>query len=491
MGSVATDEVDEAVVEGLWRDDPLVRLLARQVKIHGARVAELETANADLTVQVARLAERVKRLQGKLDGARREAKRQAAPFSKGTKTQEPKRPGRKSGAEYGTRARRKPPPADRVDEHVDVPVPDDCPDCGGQVRLDRVVEQFQEEIVPARTRIRCYHIALGRCTGCRRRVRGRHPDQTSTALGAAGTMLGPVAKAYAAWLHVGLGVAMSKTARILQGLGGLTVTPGGLHTALHGVAGDAATTYQQLIATVRASPAVASDETGWRINGDKAWLWAHVGDGVTVYDITTGRGYPEAARVLGADFAGVIERDGWAPYRKFQHASHQTCVAHLLRRTREMIGDALAGQARKPHQLRTILRDALIVREQHLTGEDLAAAVAELRARIDLFCASSPTHPPNRRLVGHVTNEADHLLTFLTTPGVQATNWRAEQAIRPAVVNRKNWGGNNSWQGAGTTAVIASILRTAHQQHLDPIAVLAHIQTSGLPPADLRMARSP
>lgn len=27
------------------------------------------------------------------------------------------------------------------------------------------------------------------------------------------------------------------------------------------------------------------------------------------------------------------ERDGWAPYRRFTHAKHQTCHAHLLKRT--------------------------------------------------------------------------------------------------------------------------------------------------------------
>ncbi|CAN5478067.1 hypothetical protein BH23ACT9_BH23ACT9_30360 [soil metagenome] len=78
---------------------------------------------------------------------------------------------------------------------------------------------------------------------------------------------------------------------------------------------------------MRASAAVAADETGWRINGDKAWLWAHVGDAVTAYAITTGRGYADAEQILGADFAGVIERDGWASYRKFSTAEHQTCVA--------------------------------------------------------------------------------------------------------------------------------------------------------------------
>lgn len=489
MGSAGVEQTDRAVADGLFSDDPLVRLLARQVQVSNDRAAELEAVNDRLTVENARLSERLKRLQGKLDGARRAAKRQAAPFSKGTKTSDPKRPGRKAGEAYGPRARRRPPPPDRVDEVIDVPAPECCPGCGSGVVVTGVGSQWQEEIIPARTRVRRYDIQLGRCTGCRRSVRGRHADQTSDALGAAGVMLGPVAKAHAAMLHVELGIPMSKTARILASLGGLDVTPGGLHTALHRVAATAATTYQQLIATVRTSPAVASDETGWRIGGNPAWLWVHTSTDVTVYDIAAGRGYDHAARILGEDFAGVIERDGWAPYRRFTDAAHQTCLAHLLRRCREMIEDSIAGQARIPHQLRRLLKDALQVRDDGLAGDDLAAAIATLTARIATFCAANPTHDPNRRLVGHIRNERDHLLTFLTTPGVQATNWRAEQAIRPLVVNRKNWGGNLTRHGADTTMILGSVLRTARQQHHDPAAVLAAIQTGR--PAGLRLARSP
>ena len=44
--------------------------------------------------------------------------------------------------------------------------------------------------------------------------------------------------------------------------------------------------------------------------------------------IRLGRGFDEAAAVLGADFAGVLVRDGWAPYRQFTAAAHQTCLAH-------------------------------------------------------------------------------------------------------------------------------------------------------------------
>jgi transposase len=55
---------------------------------------------------------------------------------------------------------------------------------------------------------------------------------------------------------------------------------------------------------------------------------------------------------------------------------------------------------------------------------------------------------------------------------VQATNWRAEQAIRPAVVTRKVWGGNRTWAGADAWQVLASVLRTASQQDRDPIELL-------------------
>ena len=185
----------------------------------------------------------------------------------------------------------------------------------------------------------------------------------------------------------------------------------------------------------------------------------------------------------------MIERDGWAPYRRVTHAAHQSCLAHLLRRCREMIGDSIAGQARIPHQLRRILNDALAARDDALAGDELADAITELQARIARFCAATPTHDPNRRLVGHIRNEQAHLLTFLTTPGVQATNWRAEQAIRPLVVNRKNWGGNLTRRGADTTMILGSVLRTARQQHHNPLAVLTAIQTGQ--PAGLRLARSP
>jgi transposase len=89
--------------------------------------------------------------------------------------------------------------------------------------------------------------------------------------------------------------------------------------------------------------------------------------------------------------------------------------------------------------------------------------------------AGATRYPPNRRLLDHLAREREHLFTFLRMPGVQATNWRAEHAILPAVVCRKAWGGNRTWAGATTWQTLSSVLRTASQQGHDPVELLARL----------------
>jgi transposase len=83
--------------------------------------------------------------------------------------------------------------------------------------------------------------------------------------------------ALAAWLSKSLGIAAAKVARLLGQLG-ITVTAGGVIQAVARAARRAQPTYQALIEGVRASPVVAPDETGWRVAGRRAWLWAFVGE---------------------------------------------------------------------------------------------------------------------------------------------------------------------------------------------------------------------
>src|SRR5574341_2622551 len=121
---------------------------------------------------------------------------------------EPKKPGRKAGADYGRHACRRVP--QRIDESILVPLPEPCPHCGGAVAFQRTEAQYQEEIV-RRTLVRRFDIAVGQCQRCGRHVQGRHPWQTSDALGAAAVQLGPEALTLAALLNKQMGLSLGHT----------------------------------------------------------------------------------------------------------------------------------------------------------------------------------------------------------------------------------------------------------------------------------------
>jgi transposase len=220
---------------------------------------------------------------------------------------------------------------------------------------------------------------------------------------------------------------------------------------------------------------VSPDETGWRVGGHLQWLWAFATPTTTVYRIQPGRGFDEAAAVLGREFAGVLVRDGWAPYRQFTEATHQTCVAHLLRRSRLLLADH--PRATFVRDVGRVLRRALTLRDRHRAGRvsdwGLAVARGHLINRLaDRLGRASPI-PEVDRFARHLTREFVAIWGFLFDPSIDATNWRAEQAIRPAVVTRKVCGGNRSWTGAETQQILTSVIRTATQRTLNPHAVLA------------------
>ena len=162
-----------------------------------------------------------------------------------------------------------------------------------------------------RPRVRHFDIEVGHCSQCRRRIQGRHALQTSDALGAARAQLGPGVVALVVELHTHGGMPLAKVADLLQTRFGLHVTPGGLANLLHRAARDARPAYEALREQVRNSPVVTADETGWRVGALGHWLWAAVTPTTTVYAICAGRGFDDAQAVLGADFAGVLVRDGW------------------------------------------------------------------------------------------------------------------------------------------------------------------------------------
>jgi transposase len=87
----------------------------------------------------------------------------------------------------------------------------------------------------------------------------------------------------------------------------------------------------------------------------------------------------------------------------------------------------------------------------------------------------------NRRLARHPGRERDALFTFLYCPGLEGTNWRAGQAIRPMVAAHKVWGGNRTLAGAHTQSVLLSVLQTCRQQHRPALPLLDRLLRSPRP----------
>jgi transposase len=453
---------------------------------------ELLQENAELRRVVGEQQRRIEQLEKLLEELRRKGKRQAAPFSKGKPKSDPKPPGRKPGRKYGRRASR--PRPDKIDQTIEVDCPLFCDACHGRVHLVGKESQFQIDLPAIRTWTIEFVLHYGQCTQCGRRAIGRHPLQSSQAVGVAGVQIGPGVVALATYLNKVGGLSYGKIVALLAQMAGLKVSRSALCRALLRTAAKSQPIYEELVEAIRGSPVVYPDESGWRIGGQSAWLWVFTNRHETVYRIERGRGFAEAAEVLGKDYAGVLVVDGWAPYRRFEEATQQTCLAHLLRRCEELLETAQGGAGWFPRQVQEILRAALAVRDRREAGtissQGVRIAKGRLQARMDRLLAGRITHAGNRRFAKHLRLHRNDLFIFLDREDIEATNWPAEQAIRPAVVNRKSCGGNRTARGAEAQAVLMSLLRTGQQQGLNVLSVVDALLRSPHSPSygDLQMA---
>lgn len=424
----------------------------------------------------ARLQARIVDLEARLEEAQRAGKRQAAPFSKGAPKRHPRRPGRKPGSAYGQRASR--PQPQQFDETIEVPCPMEC-SCGGAVERERVEEQFQTDIPPVRPKVTRFRVHIGCCLRCGRRWQGHDSRQASDALGAANNQIGPNALILATHMNKVLGVPYGKIVHFFAVAFGLVLGRATLVRAIVRIGHRAECLYREIIVIVRQSEVVYGDETGWRISGQKAWLWALVAETATVYRIARSRGFDVPAELLGADYDGLLGRDGWAPYDHFVRALHQQCLQHFDRRAKNLEEVATGSAVRFPRAVQALVAAAFAVRDRRdegaYTPAGLPIAVGHLKAQLQDLLEWRLSHPQNRKLQKHLAKYQDQLFTFLDHPQIEGTNWPGEHAMRPAVLLRKISGGNRSDPGAHAHEVLLSIFRTAWQRGIDALALLRRL----------------
>jgi transposase len=440
-------------------------------------LAQKDRRIAELEAHIAKLEARVRELEALLEKAVRGTKRQAAPFSRGEPKKDPRPPGRKPGKDYGPKTHR-PLPEQKPNEIINVPLPPTCPQCGGEVKEDRIDRQFQVE-VPRQPMVRRFDIHIGCCRCCGYRIQPRHPLQTSQALGAAASQLGPDLQALIALMKDKYGLSYGDIQGLLDQTFGISISRGGAAQVVLRAGDRAEPVYNCLRTLVRYSDPVYPDETGWKVAGLLQWLWVFVTHLATIYVIRPSRGRDVPQEVLGLDYAGRMIHDGWSPYDAFVKAIHQQCLQHLLGRAEELLERAARGAVRFPRKIRSLLRKALALRDRRdagrISAHGLATARGKLEKQLDRLLNWKLSHPANRKFQAHLARHRDEILTFLYEPDIEATNWPAEQAIRPAVVNRKVFGGNRTPAGAHAQEILASVFATCAQHARDALTFLSNM----------------
>jgi transposase len=441
-----------------------------------AEIQHLRQQLAERDRLIDQLHQSVRDLQQRLDAAQRSAQRQAAPFSKGSPKDHPQKPGRKRGAKHGKHGHRPPPPPP-VDELLEAALPAKCPACGGTLVETHCDEQFQTEI-PRRPSYRKFTIHCGTCAQCGQRCRGRHPLQTSDATGAARSQLGPDAQAAIVYLNKHAGLSHGKIADAFDKFFAIDVTRGACAQIVLRAGRRLQPVYEQIQKRLPHAKHLTPDETGWRVGGHPAWLHGWVGDdGTTCYVIDPRRSGDVLAEVIGWDWSGTMTHDGCPSYDRFQEATHQQCVDHVLRRARKMAEEQTGAARVFPNQVIDLFQGALAVRDQFLEKQIDQARLETAHERcveqlLDLT-ERPRVHDANETLAKHLYGHGEQWFMFLLDATIPATNHRAEQALKGPIVNRKVWGGNRTEAGAEAQVVTSSVLQTCKNKAIDAFAFIS------------------
>jgi hypothetical protein len=326
---------DRASCLGCQERDCELLHLRRRLAVLNEEHQALQRENRRLVRRLAKVELQNRELRQRLDEARREQHRQTHPFRrKKRQAGKPKKPGRPKGHPPALR----PVPApEQIDRVIDVPL-HECPTCHVPLCDPAVVVQYQTDLPPIVPIVTQFNIETGFCPCCRQHWQGRHPEQASDAIGAAGNTLGPVVLTMAAEMKHRLGVSYRKISDFLTTYSDLHVAPATFVRAEQRLADLARPTYELLLAALRQSHVVHADETGWRVGRLNAWLWVFSSKEATIYVIRAGkgaRGHQIPEDILGPGSDGSLVVDGLQSYDVLEVAKGR-CNGHLLRRCKDL-----------------------------------------------------------------------------------------------------------------------------------------------------------
>src|SRR3954469_21794944 len=449
-----------------------------------AFVAQLLTEFAALKARIDELAAENAALRAQLEQRARDAKRSAAPFSKGRRKAQPKRPGRKPGQGHFS-FRTLPRPDQWTAPPIEVRLPEPiCPCCGEPLLEQRVDFAATTDIPPQpKPIVQPYLVRVYRCPTCDTTVRAPHSDLASDQYGATAHRMGPRVMAAAHAMHYGLGVPVRKVPAVLRLFTGVSLTQSALtQDALRRVSGPLGRVYQALRDQVPEAEVVYTDDTGWRVGGDPAQLMIFVTDTATVLQVRAQHRNKEVREVIGDDYPGVLVTDRGRSYdaRELEAVRQQKCISHALRSINEVL-EIKRGRARHfGARLKKLLKEGLELWHEY---HDHRGQLTRFESRAHSLRSAVTRHLRPRRLVDADNQRLldefgrhhmrGNLLRFVEDPRVPPTNNASERGFRFAVIQRKVSQCSKSAGGARAFEAFASVIKTAMRQGQDVVERLA------------------
>jgi transposase len=426
--------------------------------------------NARLRSQVQRLEELVARLEARLNQNSQNSSKPPSTDHPGVKLPPKKTPsGRKPGGQPGHKGSRRellpPEKVDKVEHHW----PAACERCGsdlpGQTRTD-AGEPLRHQVVeiPAvQAHVTEHQMHTQCCDACGHATQADLPDGVPP--GAFGPRLQAVIALFTGAYRVSKRVAESALSDLFGvklSLGSVSASEQTMSAALAAPVAEARTYVQQ-------QAVIHADETGWRENRKRAWLWIAGTTLVTVFLVHTRRG-AEAARSLLGRFAGILVTDRWAAYNGWALDKRQLCWAHLLRDftfvsqskgTAGRVGKALV---RLTHKL---FRNWYRVRDGTMTRAAFKRSAARLRIDIELLLKQGVGcyAPKVAGMCEEILKVYAALWTFAAVEGVEPTNNFAERNLRAAVLWRKGSFGTHSEAGSRFVERMMTVVASLRLQH--------------------------
>lgn len=269
-------------------------------------------------------------------------------------------------------------------------------------------------------------------------------------------------------LHYGVGIPVRRVPSVLRALTGVELSQSAItQDALRRARGAVGDAYRALWESVRESAVVHTDDTGWRVGGESAFLMAFETEDATVYQVRPRHRNEEVRELVPADYAGVMVTDRARSYdaQALSGVRQQKCLSHVLRSISEVV-ETKVGRGRSfGKRLSELLREAMELRESQRRGEvaDYGGETERLRREVSHHLRDRPMPDrDNWRLQNELGWQDDrgNLLRFLDDPAIEPTNNQAERALRGAVIARKVSHCSRNEAGAEAFSVFTSVIRT-------------------------------